>query len=249
MFRDLQGKNVLITGASSGIGQCVAELFAFYGATVGIHYNQNGDDANALTRKITEKGMCAFSLKVDLLDFSEMTSLVPQFIDKAGGLDILINNAGGVFNHDYFLEMDLESWNKTLALNLTAPFFLAKESYSHMKDHGGGRIINITSIAAKYGGSGKTLHYGAAKNGLEAVTKTLAREGAPHNILVNAIRPGVIDTSFHKKIGRTSIDDRVKTIPLRRAGKPLDIARLCLFLGSSCGDYITGQIYDVTGGD
>lgn len=249
MFTDLHGKKVLITGASSGIGLCIAELFSFYGAVVGIHYNQNQDEAEKIYQKIKTNGNSAFLLRADLLDNNSLSSLVPLFIDKTGGLDILINNAGGVFGNEYFLDMDIESWNKTLAINLTAPFFLSKAAFSFMKDHHGGKIINISSIAAKYGGSARTTHYGAAKGGLEAVTKTLAREGASHNILVNAIRPGVIDTTFHKKIGRSSLDEKVKTIPLKRAGKPIDIAQLCLFLGSACGDYITGQIYDVTGGD
>ena len=145
--------------------------------------------------------------------------------------------------------MDQKSWDDTLNLNLTAPFFLARDAFSFMKDHEGGRIINISSIAAKYGGSSSSIHYGAAKAGIEAVTRTLARDGANFNILVNAIEPGVIDTDFHKKIGRASLAERVKTIPLKRAGIPLDIARLCLFLAAESGDYMTGQVFGVTGGD
>ena len=249
MFEDLEGKNVLITGASSGIGKCAAELFCDNGAVVGVHYHSGKEPAEVPVRKIQKKGGDAFTLEANLLDFSSVNKLVPAFIQSAGSIEILINNAGGTYGHDTFLNMGTESWNKTLMLNLTAPFFLAKDSFTYMMEHNGGKIINISSIAAKYGGSAQSVHYGAAKSGLEAVTKSLARTGAQYNILVNAIRPGVINTPAHKKIGRSSLDERIKTIPLRRAGSPLDIARMCAFLGSECGDYITGQIYDISGGD
>jgi len=249
MFEGLSGKKVLITGASSGIGECTAELFAGYGATVGVHYHSHKEPADNLVGRIRKNGGRAFSLEADLIDVSMVNRLVAGFISEVGGIDILVNNAGGAYGHDNFLDLDIESWNKTLALNLISPFILAKESFAYMKENEGGRIINISSISAKYGGSGRTMHYGAAKSGLEAVTKSLAREGAPYNILVNAIRPGVIDTPAHQKIGRSTLDERVKSVPLRRAGKPLDIARLCVFLGSECGEFITGQVYDVSGGD
>lgn len=249
MFQELKGKKTLITGASSGIGECAAELFTRHGAVVGIHYHTGKTAAEMLVRKIKKNGGDAFALEADLLDFPSVKSLIPTFLGTAGGIDILINNAGGPQGHETFLMMDPELWNATLMLNLTAPSFLAKDSFVHMKEHNGGRIINISSIAAKYGGSESSVHYGAAKRGLEAVTKSLARMGAPHNILVNAIRPGVIATPAHKKIGRSSLDDRIKKIPMQRAGIPLDIARMCAYLGSECGNYITGQIYDIAGGD
>lgn len=249
MFRDLKGKKTLITGASSGIGECTAELFSSQGAVVGIHYHTGKTAAENLVRKIQKNGGDAFALESDLLDFPSVKKLIPRFLDTAGGIDVLINNAGGSQGHDTFMMMDEESWNATLMLNLTAPSFLAKDSFAYMTEHTGGRIINISSIAAKYGGSESSVHYGAAKCGLEAVTKSLARMGARHNILVNAIRPGVITTPAHKKIGRTSLDERIKRIPLKRAGTPMDIAGMCTYLCSKCGNYITGQIYDVSGGD
>nr|WP_321352000.1 SDR family NAD(P)-dependent oxidoreductase [uncultured Methanoregula sp.] len=249
MFEDLKGKNVLVTGASSGIGECTVQLFSRYGSRVGIHYHSNKISAENISRTIRSRGNDAFTLEANLMDPEEASALIHTFIDSAGGIDILVNNAGGPVGNQDFLEMDVSSWNQTLALNLVSPFFLAREAFSFMKSHGGGKIINISSISAKYGGSSKSIHYGAAKSGLEAVTKTLAREGAPHHILVNAIRPGVIDTPAHQKMGRKNLDDRIKHIPLQQAGKPRDIAQLCVFLGSSCGDYITGQVYDVAGGD
>lgn len=249
IFEEIRNKKVLITGASSGIGACNAELFASYGAIVGIHYYSSDRDAKELGQKISERFSSPIYLKADLLNSNERDRVIQTFIDKTGGVDVLVNCAGAIIGTQHFLEMDSDSWEKTVNINLTAPFFLAKSAFSYMMANGGGRIINISSIAAKYGGSATSIHYGASKAGIEAVTRTLAKEGARYNILVNAIEPGVIETEFHKKIGRTSLDERIKSIPLKRAGKPLDVARLCVFLASKAGDYITGQVYGVTGGD
>ena len=249
MFETIRGKRILITGASTGIGACTAELFASHGATVGIHYNASENDAKKLEMRISKKYSPPVMIRADLLNPKERNQVVDTFIDRAGGIDVLVNNAGSVIGTAHFLDMDEEAWEKTISLNLTASFFLAKAAFSHMKKRKSGRIISISSIAAKYGGSASSIHYGAAKAGIEAVTRTLAREGVRYNILANAIQPGVIDTGFHKKIGRASLDDRAKSIPLKRVGSPLDVARLCLFLASEAGDYITGQVYGVTGGD
>ncbi len=251
MFESIRGKKVLVTGASSGIGWEIALLFANYGASVGIHYNKNKGKAIELQKKIIDTGGKAEVLKGDLLEEATRTSLVQSFVDTFGGIDVLINNAGGVFGNMQFLDMDEESWGRTLTLNATAPFFLSKNAFHFMKQHGGGRIINISSISAKYGGSVYTMHYGAAKAALEAVTKGLAKAGAPYNILVNSIRGGVIDTPLHTKISRDSIamEKRIALIPLKRMGMPQDIARMALFLASEAGDYITGEVFTVAGGD
>lgn len=249
MFEGIRGRRILITGGGAGLGSCIAELFGAYGAIVGVHYNSSMESATRTADNIIAKGGTAFMLQGDLLSDCERNEVIPTFINHAGGIDILVNNAGATIGTSHFLDMKLQSWNETISLNLTAPFFLSRDAFRYMKDHGGGRIINISSIASKYGGSEDSVHYGAAKAGLDALTHTFAKAGAPYNILANSIQPGVIDTDFHKKIGRSSLDERIKRIPLKRAGSPLDVARLCLFLASECGDYITGQIYGVTGGD
>lgn len=248
MFGDLKGKRVLITGASSGIGACTAELFARYGSVVGLHYNSNRKGADIVAERIRKDGGKIVMLEADLLDTNRCSNLVADFTGKAGGIEILVNNAG-TFHLGHFLTIPLQSWNDAVSLHLTAPFLLARDAFAYMKKNGGGRIINISSIAAKYGGSEESVHYGAAKAGLDAVTKSLARAGAPYNILVNSVQPGVIATDAHRKIGRESLDERISRIPLKRAGTPLDVARLCVFLGSDSGRYITGQIFGVTGGD
>jgi 3-oxoacyl-[acyl-carrier protein] reductase len=249
MFDTIKGKRVLITGASTGIGACTAELFASYGATVGIHYNASEKEAKALEKRIQSRFSSHVLIRADLLNSKERDCVLETFIEKVGGIDVLVNNAGSIIGTENFLTLEEDAWDRTIDLNLKAFFFLSRAAFSQMKKQKNGRIISISSIAAKYGGSASSIHYGAAKAGVEAVTRTLAREGADYNILVNAVQPGVIDTDFHKKIGRVNLHDRTKSIPLKRAGTPLDIARLCLFLASEAGDYITGQVYGVTGGD
>jgi 3-oxoacyl-[acyl-carrier protein] reductase len=240
---------VLITGASTGIGACTAELFASHGAKVGIHYNKSEVEVKSVLQRIKDRGGSAITLKADLLDSSSYTRLTNSFIESFGGIDVLVNNAGGIYGFKHFLELDEKSWDDTFALNVKAPFFISKEVYSFMKGHGGGKIINISSISAEYGGSANSIHYGASKAALDAITIGLSRAGAEYNILVNSVRAGFIDTSFHKKIGRESIEERVKLIPLKRAGKPIDVAKMVLFLASDAGDYITGEIFTVAGGD
>ncbi|MCH8157168.1 MAG: SDR family oxidoreductase [Nitrospinae bacterium] len=248
MFKSIRDRRVLITGASGGIGACMVLLFAEHGAVVGVHYNQGKEEADRLVREIEKNGGRGASFQADLTAEAGET-LIPSFIDRFGGIEVLINNAGAVFGSMDFLELDIESWEKTFQLNARAPFFLARQAFSHMKDHGGGKIINISSISAKYGGSAKTMHYGAAKAALEAITVGMSRAGAPHDILVNAIRGGFIDTPMHQKLGRGNLEKRIEMIPLKRAGKAEDVARMALFLASEGGDFITGEILTVAGGD
>ena len=249
MFEGLRGKRILVTGASSGIGACIAELMGSYGASVGVHYRSNEKGTMDIVSRINQQGGRAEAFPGDLLQSSVRANLLNSFTDVFGGIDVLINNAGGVYGPEHFLELDEASWDNTLALNAKAPFFLARSAFLIMQEQRGGKIINISSISAKYGGSPQTLHYGAAKAALDSMTVGLARAGAPYNILVNSVRGGFVDTPFHKKIGRGDSASRIELIPLKRAGQPIDIARMVLFLASEAGDYITGEIFTVAGGD
>ena len=249
MFERVKDKRVLITGASGDIGASMSRLFASYHARVGLHYNQGRKAAFALREEITRHGGVAECFQADLLLPRSAHTLMRAFLGGFHRIDILINNAGAVIDPRDFADLTEDGWDQTLTLNAKAPCFLAQEAFRAMKRQGGGKIINISSIAAKYGGSGHTLHYGAAKAALDALTIGMARLGAPDNILVNSIRPGVIETSFHRKMGRKSLTRRVALIPLRRAGRPTDVARAALFLASEAGDYVTGEILTIAGGD
>jgi len=251
MFPGIKGKKVLVTGASGGIGASVAKLLSSCGAVVGLHYYQNEREANKIFTAIKKQRGKAELFKTNLLNPEERNGLIKSFIKTFGGIDILINNAGGVIGNQNFLELDENSWDATLSLNLKAPFFLSQKVFKIMKKQKWGRIINISSVAAKFGGSPSSLHYAGAKAGLEAITIGLAREGVPYNILVNAVRPGVIGTPFHEKIGRDSakMEKRIDLIPLKRIGTPNDIASMVLYLASSYADFITSQIFTVSGGE
>ena len=250
MFEGIKNKRVLITGASSGIGSAMVQLFADYGACVGIHYNKNKDSAVSLLKKV-RKQTKAELFQGNLLEVETAKDVVKSFIQQFDGIDVLINNAAGVFNYTYFSKLNEKSWDQTFALNLKAPFYMSGEAFEHMKNHGGGKILNISTVAVKYGGP-NGLHYSASKAALDHLTLGFAREGAKHSILVNSIRCGLIDTPMRKKIPGYSEERfkaRMNLVPLKKVGQPLDIARMALFLASDCGNFITGEIFAVAGGD
>lgn len=242
-------KRILITGASSGIGAATAELLAAEGALVGIHYHRRKAEAQKLIEKIRAAGGQAEGFEADLLSRGARSRLVPEAIKRLGGLDGLVNNAGAVVGTVPFLELDETAWSQTFLLNVESPFFLAQAAFKHMQKMGGGKIINISSVGVKFGGSPRTLHYSAAKMALEGVALGLAKAGAAHRVLANIIRPGVIETPFHTIKSRREWEARVQQVPLKRSGTPLDVARVISFLLSPAGDFITGQIFTVSGGE
>ncbi len=246
----LKGKRVLITGASGAIGSITAELFGRAGAITGIHYYKNRHAAVKILKKIEAANGKAILVKADLLNFRQTSVLIDKFCEEAGGIDILVNCAGGFSKPANFETLDTKAWHNVLDLNLGSVFFLMREAFLRMKVKKFGRIINISSVAAKYGGSPLTAHYGAAKAAVENLTIFFSRVGAPYNILVNCVRPGVIATELHNKFRtENQMKQRISLIPLKRAGTTYDIAMMILFLSSDAGSFITGQIIPVSGGE
>ena len=252
MFDGIKNKRVLITGATGGMGVAMATLFAEYGACLGLQYRKNDAEALRLQKSIRGKTATAEIFQADLLQTQARKYLVKSFLKKFDGIDVLINNAGAVYDYTNFSALNEKSWQKTFDLNAKAPFYLSGGVFDYMKQQGGGKIINISSVNVKYGGSEKSMHYVASKAALESMTRGFAKVGAKYNILVNAIRCGVIDTPMRTKVTGYNKKDflkRIAMVPLKRAGKPIDIARMALFLASEAGDFVTGEIFTIAGGD
>ncbi len=248
---EMNGAGILVTGASGGIGSAIASAFGQQGAVVGVHYNNNLKRAEILAEKINQAGGRALLLKADLLDVAQRDNLVVNFIDMAGRLDVLINNAGAVGRYLHFSDLGDEDWDHAFSINAKAPFKLASEAARHMEQHGGGRIINISTTAVKYAGP-NSMHYTASKAALEMIGNTLAKWGASRNILVNTIRCGLIDSGMGDSVDGYSKDayqKRLALVPVGRAGLPDEVAALALFLASQDARFVTNQIWAVAGGD
>lgn len=237
---------MLVTGFNGGIGQAIAGTFAQSGWNVVGHYWGDGDKARELMACIATHGTDCSLIKADFSSKKQVTRFIAQVAELQ--IDSLINNAGGYLQAKHFTELTLDDLSAALMVNLSMPILLSGCVFDGMKRRKFGRIVNVSSIAAKYGGSGSSVHYGCAKRGLEALTKTLAREGAPHNILVNTIRPGVIDTDFHRKFPK-DMKKRIDMIPLKKMGTPQDVADAVFYLASDVNGFVTSEIITIAGGE
>lgn len=240
----LKNKNALITGSSSGIGASIARKFAENGANIGIHYNSNKKNAFKLAEELSR-----FSeIKIYQQDFSlDKLDLIDRFVDDFGSIDILVNNAG-IISPISFLDMSTKDFEKMFNINSRAPFILSRDAFKYMRKNNFGRIINISSIAVKYGrGRNDSIQYAASKSTLEILTVGLATMGAKFNILVNAVRPGVILTKIQET--RENLEERIKMIPVNRGGQVDEISNFVVYLASNKGNFITGQTITISGGE
>lgn len=245
----LQDKVALVTGASRGIGKEVARRFSEEGAKVAINYNESEEEAMKLAREIQSIGREAIVIRANLLRSTEIKSMVSQVVKELGRIDILVNNAGRLITKDFF-DVTEEDWDSVIDTNLKGPYICSREVAPLMlKQDGKGKIINISSVSGLVGQvSALTfVHYVASKAGLIGLTRALAVRLGP-KINVNAIAPGVVETelsSFFTPEKRTKLLDET---PLKRFGRPRDIADAALFLASDESDWITGEILTVAGG-
>ena len=247
---DLTGKVALVTGASSGIGRASALALARQGATVVVAARRI-DRLADLAKEIVGMGRESLPIMMDVIKKETITAAVNKTVEMYGKLDILLNNAG-VAEFVPFLDMTEEQWDKTIDTNLKGYFLVAQAAAREMAKHKWGRIVNIASIASGGVGVGfpSIAHYCASKGGIVAFTEALADELAPMGILVNCIGPGLIETEMTK--GILDNPDQAKTftarIPLKRAGKPEEIAAAVVFLASEEASYTTGTTLYVDGG-
>ena len=244
--RDLSGRVAIVSGASHGIGRCVALHLAQHGASIAVSYYHSPDEAETVSEAIRSFGVEVLPLCADIGDGHATGQMVNEVIEEFGRVDILVNNAG--INHDaYFHQMSHEAWDEVLRVNLTGVFNLTRAIINPMRQRGYGRIINIASVVGQSGYIGQA-NYAAAKSALFGLTKTLALENADHSITVNAVAPGFIETRATQTIPDSVREDILSSIPLGRLGRPEEVAYLVGFLAGERGQYITGQVIGINGG-
>ena len=235
-------KNVLITGATGGIGSSILKLFYNNDYNICVT-GTNKDKLNEIEVKYKGKVKC---ISCNLNDELQIENLVKQSDEYYGSTNILINNAG-ITKDNLFLRMKDEEWNDVININLTSNFKLTKKILKGMVKNRWGRIVNISSDAAKIGNSGQA-NYVATKSAIEGLTRTIANEVASRGVTVNCVSPGFVTTEMIKTIDEKILNHMIERIPLRRMGKTEEIASAVYFLSSKESAYITGQVLHVNGG-
>lgn len=238
-------KVALVSGAGRGIGREIALELAKAGCTV-ICVSRNESSCGSVAEEIRACGGKAESFAFDVSDSGQVKEKCAEILKKYGAVDILVNNAG-ITRDNLLMRMSDEEWNAVISTNLSSCFYLSRNLVRAMMGKRWGRIINISSVSGIAGNAGQA-NYSAAKAGIIGFTKTLARELAARNITANAVAPGFIETDMTAKLPENIMEAAKAAIPLKRFGKPDDIARVCAFLASEEASYITGQAISVNGG-
>ena len=246
----LEGKVAIITGASRGIGSGIAKVFAQHGANIAFTYSSSAESALVLENELLAMGIKAKGYKSNAADFNEAQKLVDDVMVEFGNVDVLINNAGVNMKRPA-LEVTDDDFNRIIQTNLSAVFALTRTCANRMIARKKGTIIMISSMAAYYG-IDRVVAYAASKSGVEGMVKVLASEFSPHNVRVNAIAPGFIETSMMKTAMGSDPDRMNRALnrtPIGKFGKPSDIGWAAVFLASDAARYITGVSLPVDGGN
>lgn len=242
----LEGKVALVTGASRGIGRQIALTLAGYGADVIVNYNGSREKAEDVAMEIRSLGRRAEVVQGSVADFAVCGEMITTMLAQFKHIDILVNNAG-ITKDNLVMKMTEEDFDQVIDTNLKGTFNTIKHMYRPFLKQKGGRIINLSSVSGILGNAGQA-NYAASKAGVIGLTKSIARELASRNITVNAVAPGYIDTDMTGSMSDAAKDATLSQIPLKRVGKPEDIAEMVAFLASDKASYITGQVISVDGG-
>ena len=243
----LEGKTVLVTGASKGIGNGIAKKCAEQGANIAFTYLSSVEKGQALEKELVDTYQVkAKGYRSDASDFAAAEELINQVVQDFETLDVLVNNAG-ITNDNLLMRMTEEMWDKVIDINLKSCFNTVKAAARTMMKQRSGSIINMTSVVGIKGNAGQA-NYAASKAGIIGFTKSVALEFGSRNIRCNAIAPGFIETEMTEKLDEEIVKSWVDNIPLKRAGTPEDVADSVVFLGSDMSTYITGQVIQVNGG-
>jgi 3-oxoacyl-[acyl-carrier protein] reductase len=242
----LEGKTALITGAARGIGKSIAMKFAQEGANVAfsdLNYDENMEVTEAELKAL---GVDAKGYASNAASFEDSEKLINDVVNDFGRLDILVNNAG-ITRDNLLMRMQEQDWDMVLNVNLKSAFNLTKAVQRTMMKQRSGSIINMSSVVGVSGNAGQS-NYSASKAGMIGFTKSIAQELGSRNIRCNAIAPGFIETEMTHKLKDEVREAWIQTIPLRRSGKPEDVADVAVFLGSELSSYVSGQVINVCGG-
>lgn len=248
LFR-LKDKVAVITGGGRGLGQQIAEAYVEAGAKV-VLCSRRVENCKQVKEQLEAKGGEALALQLDVTNPDSVADVVQKALDHFGKIDILVNNSGASWGAPA-LEMPYEAWQKVVQTNLTGSFLMSQAAGRFMKEHGGGKILNIASVAGLRGSEPEGLDavgYSASKGGIIALTRDLAVKWARHNIYVNAIAPGFFLTKMTKDVLAYGGDRIVKSTPLHRIGGERDLQGAALYFASAASDYVTGQVLAVDGG-
>ncbi len=242
----LDKKNALITGASRGIGKAIALEFAKEGANIAFSDLKVDDNAEALVKELEAMGVKAKAYASDASSLSDSEALINDVVAEFGSIEVLVNNAG-ITRDNLLMRMTEEDWDLVLKVNLKSAFNLIKSVQRVMLKQRQGSIINMTSVVGVSGNAGQS-NYSASKAGMIGFTKSIAQELGSRNIRTNAIAPGFIETEMTAGLQEDVKAVWIKGIPLRRSGKPEDVAKTAVFLASDLSEYVTGQVINVCGG-
>jgi len=242
----LEGKIAIITGASRGIGKAIAIAFAQQGASVAFTDMRRDEIMEATEREIQALGVKAVGYASDASSFEDSERVVDEIAKEFGRVDILVNNAG-ITRDNLLMRMTESDWDLVIKVNLKSVFNLTKAVQKYMLKQRNGSIINMSSVVGVSGNGGQS-NYSASKAGLIGFTKSIAQELGSRNIRCNAIAPGYIETEMTAKLSEEVRTQWAAQIPLRRGGKPEDVAQACVFFASDLSAYVTGQVLSVCGG-
>lgn len=239
-------KVALITGGARGIGKQTALTLAQEGYNIALNYREESEELLNTKKQIEEHNVKCLLVQGDVSNFEDCERFVKEIINEFGKIDVLVNNAG-ITNDMLLMRMKKEDFTKVIDVNLVGTFNVTKNVIQYMMKARFGRIINISSVVGVAGNAGQT-NYAASKAGIIGFTKSLAKEVASRNILVNAVAPGFIETNMTNKLKDSQKEEIAKNIPLKRMGTPEDVANVVKFLASEGSSYITGQVINIDGG-
>jgi len=246
-YEDLNGKRVLVTGSSSGIGAATAIMFSEQGCFVGVHYFKTKQGGEKTLEQV-KKNSNGVLLRADMRDEEQVGKMVEQFAKEAGGIDILVNNAGSLIDRQPFETASLDYHEDVYATNVRSVFLATRAALQYLKKSKG-NIVNIGSLAGHTGGGDGSGIYAGAKAAVATETISMAKEFGPYGIRVNSILPGLIETRFHKRFSTAERRKKVaEQTPVGRNGTAEDVAKAVLFLASDAASFITGEYIAVNGG-